>query len=64
LDVVYIHCDVLCETYVYPFGNISLSVTHHALLGHALFKIIVNVTLLQTTGVVLLTVLVTDRSAI
>jgi hypothetical protein len=60
---LYVHCEVVCDTYVYQLGNISVSVTPPAFAGHALLKTIVNVTFDHIFGVELFTVLVTDKSA-
>ena len=60
---LYVPCDAVCDTYVYPFGNRSVNVTLFAACGHALLSTIVNVTFDPIVGVELFTVLVTDKSA-
>jgi len=60
---LYVHCEAVCDIYVYPLGSKSVSVTPHAFAGHALLSTIVNVTLVHTVGVGLFTTFVTDKSA-
>ena len=59
---VYVPTDGVALTNVYPDGNASATLTPVAPLGPLLLAVIVNVTLLPTFGVALLTVFVTAKS--
>ncbi len=58
---VHVPVDGVALTKVYPAGNTSFTVTPVAALGPAFEAVIVNVTLLPTFGVGLLTVFVIPR---